>query len=129
MKRLNLKVTLFAVFCVVLTTNKSMAQQGSVSVNQDKKITTLLDLRKEMNKTENDTDRYKIQIFNGNRSGAYAAQEELNSKFAKWPSTVVYEPPNFKTWAGNFRTKIEADRALKEIKANFPSAFIFKPKR
>src|SRR5690606_8761726 len=129
MKTLDFKLTVFAIIGFVFATNLSVAQQGSVSINQDKKIATLLDLRKDMNKTESDTDRYKIQIYNGNRAGAYTAQEEFNSKFNKWSPTVVYEPPNFKTWAGNFRTKIEADRALKEIKQNFSSAFIFKPKR
>jgi hypothetical protein len=129
MKTLNLKSPVSAIIIFVFAFNLSHAQQSSVSINQDKKIATLLDLKKEMNKTESEADRYKIQIYNGNRSGAYAAQDELNSKFIKWPSTVVYEPPNFKTWAGNYRTKIEADRALKEIKQNFPSAFIFKPKR
>src|SRR5690606_26444077 len=129
MKTLHLKLKVLAIICFVSVPNLSGAQQGSVSINQDKKITTLFEIRKDMNKTDSDTDRYKIQIYNGNRSGAYAAQVEFNSKFSKWPHTVVYEPPNFKTWAGNFRTKIEADRALKEIKQNFSSAFIFKPKR
>ena len=129
MKTLHFKLATLTFFCVFITSNLCTAQQGSVTVNQDKKIATLLDLRKDMNKTESDTDRYRIQIYNGNRSGAYGAQEEFKSKFSKWDLTVVYEPPNFKTWAGNFRTKIEADRALKEIKLTFPSAFIFKPKR
>lgn len=129
MKRLNLKLTALAIICIAFATNRSVAQQGSVSINQDKKIVSLLELRKDMNKTESDADRYKIQIYNGNRAGAYKAQDEFNSKFSKWDLVVVYEPPNFKTWAGNFRTKIEADRALKEIKQNFSSAFIFKPKR
>lgn len=128
MKTLHLKLTVLAIICFISASNICGAQ-GSVSVNQDKKIATLLELKKEMNKTDSDTDRYKIQIYNGNRSGAYTAQDEFNSKFSKWSPTVVYEQPNFKTWAGHFRTKIEADRALKEIKQNFPSAFIFKPKR
>ncbi len=129
MKTLNLKTTSLAFIAIVSISVHCYAQQGSVSVNQDKKITTLLDIRKDMNKNENATDRYKIQIYNGNRSGAYAAQEEFNSKFKNWSPTVVYEPPNFKTWAGNFRTRLEADKALKEIKQKFSSAFIFKPKK
>lgn len=129
MKTLQLKLLVLGFIGAFFITNISSAQQGAVSVNQDKKITTLLDIRKDMNKTESDTDRYRIQIYNGNRSGAYAAQDEFKSKFSKWDLTVVYEQPNFKTWAGNFRTKIEADRALKEVKQTFPNAFIFKPKR
>ena len=65
MKTLNFKLVVFAIICLVFTSNLSMAQQGSVTVNQDKKINTLLDLRKDMNKTESDTDRYRIKIYNG----------------------------------------------------------------
>lgn len=129
MKTLNLKITLLAIFGYISLSTYSYGQQGTVTLNQDKKIADLLDLRKEMNKNENASDRYRIQIYNGNRAGAYAAQEEFNSKFNKWSPTVVYEPPNFKTWAGNYRSRLEADRALKEIKQNFSAAFIFKPKK
>lgn len=106
----------------------SYAQQGHVTVNQDPKIDNLLSVKKEFNKTENSSDRYKIQIYNGNRSGAYAAQKEFHEIFSDWKSRIEYESPNFKIWAGNFRTRLEADRALKRIKKEFPSAFIFKPK-
>ncbi|TWO33805.1 SPOR domain-containing protein [Seonamhaeicola sediminis] len=104
------------------------AQQGQVNINQDYKIDNLLNVKKQLNKTENSSDRYKIQIYNGNRSGAYAAQKEFHEFFSDWKSRIEYESPNFKIWAGNFRTRLEADRALKRIKKEFPSAFIFKPK-
>lgn len=129
MKTLNLRLTVLAIFCFVSASNLSSAQQGSVSVNQDKKIATLLDLRKDMNKNGSDYDRYRIQIYSGNRAIAETSRADFSSKFDKWDSTIVFETPNYKIWAGNFRTKIEADRALKEIKQKFPTAFIFKPKK
>ncbi|MDG1730533.1 MAG: SPOR domain-containing protein [Algibacter sp.] len=82
-----------------------------------------------MNKNDTDSDRYKVQIYSGNRSGAYDAQEEFSSSFGNWDPSMQYETPNFKIWAGNFRTRLEADRALKKIKKKFPNAFIFKPKK
>jgi hypothetical protein len=103
------------------------SQQGDLEINQDKHITVLLNLKKEMNKT--DSKRYKIQVYSGNRSGAYKAQEEFNDTFSSWHPSMQYETPNFKIWAGNFRTRLEADRALKRIKKKFPNAFIFKPKK
>ena len=89
----------------------------------------LLDVKKEMNKSDTDSDIYKIQIYSGNRSSAESAQREFNNAFSDWKPTIQYETPNFKIWAGNFRTRLEADRALKKIKNKFPSAFIFKPKK
>lgn len=130
MKSLNLKISTLSILTFIITTGYCFSQQGSVVVNQDKKITTLLEVKKEMNKNESDSDRYKIQIYSGNhRPSAEAAQREFNSNFADWKASIEYETPNFKIWAGNYRTRLEADRALKKIKSKFPNAFIFKPKK
>lgn len=129
MKTLSLKISLLISICFIVFATNGFAQQGTVTVNQDKNIGVLLDLKKEMNKTENLTDRYKIQVYSGNRGEAEATQTKFNSTFENWKSNIVYEYPNFKIWAGSFSTRLEADRALKEVKRKFPSAFIFKPKK
>ncbi|MDO7173415.1 SPOR domain-containing protein [Mariniflexile sp. AS56] len=129
MKSLNLKISALGLIAFMSVSTYSFAQQGSIVVNQDKKIATLLEAKKEMNKNEVDSDRYKIQIYSGNRSTAEASQKEFNSNFSDWKATIEYETPNFKIWAGNYRTRLEADRALKKIKNKFPAAFIFKPKK
>jgi len=108
----------------------SFAQQGNVTIHQDKNINTLLDVKKEMNKNETDTDRYKIQIYSGNnRYSAESSQRDFNTTFSDWKASIQYETPNFKIWSNSFNTRLEADKALKQIKAKFPAAFIFKPKK
>lgn len=129
MKLLKLNVSLFGLFCLILTSNYSFSQQGTVSIQQDKKIANLLEIKKEMNKNDSDSERYKIQIYSGNRASAESAQREFNTTFTDWKATIQYETPNFKIWAGNFTTRLEADRALKKIKNKFSTAFIFKPKK
>ncbi len=124
-----MKISFLILFSFLLTTTYSYSQQGNVEINQDKHITVLLDLKKKMNKNETSYERYKIQVYSGNRSGAYNAQKEFSSSFGDWYPSMQYETPNFKIWAGNFRTRLEADRALKRIKRKFPNAFIFKPKK
>ena len=104
-------------------------QQGQVTINQDQRIAQLLELKKEMNTNETDSRRYKIQVYSGNRSGAKFAQNNFVEAFSQWRPVMHYETPNFKIWAGNFNTRLEADRALKRIKSKFPNAFIFKPKK
>ncbi|MBU3820898.1 SPOR domain-containing protein [Flavobacteriaceae bacterium XHP0103] len=127
MKTLNLKTIRLALFCIISTSIYGYAQQGNVTVNQDKRITKLLELKKEMNK--NASDRYKIQIYSGNRVSAESTESDFKSKFDKFPTIVEFETPNYKVWAGNFRNRLEADRALKEIKLKFPNAFVFQPKK
>ena len=125
-----LKINLIALtgICVFTLSTKTFAQQGSVTISQDKSITQLLEVKKEMNKDENATDRYKIQIYSGNRATAEEELSNYNNKFDNYKGTLVYETPNYKIWIGSFRTQLEADRALKDIKEKYPNGFIFKPK-
>jgi hypothetical protein len=115
-------ILIIAVFCIA---NLS-AQQGTVEVNQDKKIDALLKVKKEINSTE---ANYKIQIYSGDRPGAEKAQSDFKNAFNEWPSNKVFETPNYKIWVGNFKTRLEADRALLKIKQKFTNAFYFKPKK
>ncbi len=100
------------------------AQQGHVSINQDPRIDELVKLRKEL---EDKSDRYRIQIFSGDRTRAEDKRLKFKSYFSQYSTKLVYETPNYKIWAGYFRTRLEADRALIKVKRKFPNAFIFKP--
>ncbi|CDF77932.1 sporulation related domain protein [Formosa agariphila KMM 3901] len=122
------KIIAFTGFCVFTLSTKTFAQQGSIAINQDDKIKELLDVKKEMNKDENATDRFKIQLYSGNRADAEDVLKEYNGDFNQWEGTLVYETPNYKIWVGSYRTRLEADRALTEIKTKYPNGFIFKPK-
>ncbi|MEW4923546.1 SPOR domain-containing protein [Algibacter sp. 2305UL17-15] len=126
---MNLKRLSVTVICSVFLSFYGHSQEGKVTVNQDKRITKLLDLKKEMNRNETDSRRYKIQVYSGSRSGAQNAQKDFADAYGQWRPVMHYETPNFKVWAGNFSTRLEADRALQRIKRKFPAAFIFKPKK
>ncbi|MFB9053295.1 SPOR domain-containing protein [Formosa undariae] len=128
MKLLNIKLITLTGLSVFALSTKTFSQESSIVINQDEKITKLLDIKKEMNKDENATDRYKIQIYSGNRADAEGTLSAYKNAFDQWESTLVYETPNYKIWIGSYRTRLEADRALKEIKQKYPNGFIFKPK-
>ena len=101
------------------------AQEGRVNIDQDKDITTLLEYKKDLSTV----DLYKIQVYQGNRSGAEDAKNKFASLYEEWPISMEYETPNYKIWVGNFRSRLEADKALIKIKKNYTNAFIFKPKK
>ena len=129
MTRLKLNHSNLLLAFLLVFTGFCYAQQGDVSVNQDHEITKLLDLKKEINSDENSSSRYKIQIYSGRRANAEKAESDFRYSYDQWSSKVVYETPNYKTWIGSFRSRLEADRALLKIKRKFPNAFIFKPKK
>ena len=129
MKILKLKISTFTVVCILFVSNLSFGQQGTVIINQDKEIDKLLEIKKEMNESETASDRYRIQIYSGNRQDAEKSRSTFRNMSINLSSKLVYETPNYKIWVGNFRTRLEADRALVKVKAKFPTAFIFKPKK
>ena len=115
----------FALFSVFSLSNL-LAQEGEVTVNQDRQIDALLKLKAEINRTES---KYKIQIYNGNRTDAEKARSEFRRSFTDWSTSMEYETPNYKIWIGNFKSRLEADRALLRVKNKFGNAFIFTPKK
>ena len=113
-------------FIVALFSGPLLAQQGVVNINKSEAIDRLIELKKEANKEINFN---KIQIYSGPRAGAEQALSSFRSFYSDYSSEMKYETPNYKIWVGNFRTKIEADRALIAIKKKYPNAFIFTPKK
>lgn len=113
-------------FITTLFSTPLFAQEGIVKIQKSEALNRLLALKKEVNNSKN---YIKIQIYSGPRSGAEHTLASFRSAFAGYRSEMKYETPNYKIWIGNFRTKIEADRALKVVKKEYPNAFPFTPKQ
>lgn len=72
---------------------------------------------------------YRIQIFSGSkRTAAYNAQAKCNREFPDIRTYIVYREPNFKVRAGDFRTRIEAERMREQLKTYFPITFLVSEK-
>lgn len=108
---------------------KTFAQSATLTVNQDPKITQLLELKKNLEKGREFSDGYTIQLYYGELDKANQTLRKYKGSFTNWPASIEYETPNYKVWAGNFSLRIEAERALLEIQKSFSSAFILKPER
>ena len=114
---------------VLFISVKSTAQTATLTVNQDSKITKLLELNKDLEKENKLSDGYTIQLYYGELDKANQILRKYRGSHTNWPASIEYETPNYKVWAGNFSTRIEAERALMEIQKDFSAAFILKPER
>jgi hypothetical protein len=119
-----LKYSLVALLVLAFNTTV-FAQEGIVTIDQDQDITTLLEFKKDLKTVE----LYKIQVYQGNRNTAESAKSNFSNTYKEWPVEMVFETPNYKIWAGNFRSRLEADKALLKLKTNSMNAFIFQPKK
>lgn len=119
-------IILSTVFTIVFSTFLK-AQQGETTVNQDKRIAQLLETQSQMIKEDKLSDRYKIQLYSGDVTTASRTLKKYRTSLGTWTASIKHETPNYKVWVGNFRNKLEAERALEIIAENFSGAFIFKP--
>ncbi|AUC74297.1 translation initiation factor IF-2 [Olleya sp. Bg11-27] len=127
MKKTQLKTFYLTALITIGFSTMGHSQQGTVVVNEDPAIANLLKLKKEINSNEKNSNRYKIQIYSGHLSRAESIKSSFNGSVGQWNSQLVFEAPNYKVWVGNFRKRLEADRALVEVQKKFGDAFIFKP--
>ncbi|WP_339695455.1 SPOR domain-containing protein [uncultured Marixanthomonas sp.] len=107
--------------------NTSQAQQGKVTIDQDQKITKLLEMKKSLEKDNKLSNGYTIQLYYGELTKANTFIKKYRGLYGTWPASIEYETPNYKVWVGSFSDRLDADRALIEIQKGFPSAFILKP--
>lgn len=121
--------TLLTTIFLVLTVPLCFAQSGVVTVKANPKIDQLLQLKKTLEKENKLTDGFTIQLYYGERSSADATLKKYKLLNSTWPASIEYETPNYKVWVGNFSSRLDADRALIEVKKEFPSAFILKPSK
>lgn len=75
---------------------------------------------------------YRIRLYIGSsrdaRNASLAVLNKFNSLYPYINAYRSYSSPNFKVTAGSFRNRVEAERLLREIKGNFPDAFIVRDK-
>lgn len=67
---------------------------------------------------------YRIQLYNGFETEAKKTRAKFRIKFPEIPTFIVYKSPEWKIQVGNYKTKLEADRALLDFKKEFYGALV-----
>ncbi len=122
------KIFLSSLLLVALT-QKSKAQDQNISVNQDPKFEQLLNEKRKINTSLTVNDSYKIQIYTGGSENAKKTLTEFKQEFKDIDATIVFNTPNYKVWVGSFKTRIEAERTLADIKNRYKNVLLIKPSR
>lgn len=129
MRILTLKqITLFS-FTLSFSNLYVNAQDRNITLNEDPKFELLLNEKRKINTSLTVNDFYKIQIFNGNSENAKKTLNEFRQEFENIDGTIVFNTPNYKVWVGNFRTRIEAERNLIDIKKTYKNVLLIKPNK
>jgi len=105
------------------------AQDGNITVNQDYKFEQLLNEKRKTNVSNAVNDRYKIQIFSGESDKAKNTLNQFRQEFSDLDGTIIFFTPNYKVWVGNFKTRIEAERNLIEIRKSYGNVHLIRPSK
>lgn len=103
-------------------------ESGHVNVVQDSRIDSLLAKYIEVNEINSGIEGWRIEIFfeagNNSKTQAMEARSVFIEKYSDMPSYLMFQQPYYKVRAGDFRTKVEAVKFLKEIESDYPNAFV-----
>ncbi|MGM9477693.1 SPOR domain-containing protein [Pedobacter sp. GSP4] len=116
----------------------AFAQKGEVTVIKDPLIDSLIAKRMEVYKTSGEVKigkpivsafGYRVQIFYGSdRREVFNEQARFKGLYPKLNTYLIYKEPNYYIRVGDFRTRIEAQRLISELRPAFPTLFIFREK-
>lgn len=72
---------------------------------------------------------YRVQIFYGSdRREVFNEQSKFNNSYPELNTYITYKQPNYYLRVGDFRTRLEAQRFMNELRPVFPTLFIFREK-
>lgn len=106
-------------------------EPGTVSIEKDPDIDVLIARRLELKREEAGTTRvtaegYRVQIFSGaDREKTYQEQARFKAQYPSLNTYISYTQPNYKIRVGDFRTRLEAEKFMNQIRKSYPTLFIF----
>jgi len=114
--------------------------RGQVTIIKDPLIDSLIQKRLELNKKViSPTIKrngpivaqvgYRVQVFYGSdRKQTFQEQGRFKALYPKLNTYITYKEPNYYLRVGDFRTRLEAQRLMNELRPLFPTLFIFREK-
>lgn len=102
---------------------------GTIVINQDSRISTLVETHIAINKANNGKfTGWRIQIYSSSGTTSRAEAQSVRKAFlTKYPEVnayLIYQPPFFKIRVGDFRTKSEAYSFYKKLLPEYPVSYL-----
>ena len=124
----------FLFICAIVLMSKTTFAQKTITtynddstlqITKDPRFDELVAKQKRLNAATQTMPGYRIQIYFGAVSQkASEVKLEFASRFTGVPAYLTYQQPNFKVRVGDYRSRFEAQKFLKDIDGMFPSGFI-----
>lgn len=112
---------------ILVAYSTTFAQSGNVEVIKDSRINGLVEKQSKVTPPDikPQIDGFRVQIFfDSDKTVINNARSKVIAKFPKTDTYITYNAPNFFLKAGDFRTRMEAEKYKAEIEVEFPTSFI-----
>ncbi len=95
--------------------------------SQDSLVKVLMNRHIAINQAKKTMSGYRVQIFFGpQRVKATEVKTDFLQIYPNIGAYLVYQQPNFKIRVGDFKTRLEAMKFLKELQPLYSTAFLVK---
>ncbi|MCC7233041.1 MAG: SPOR domain-containing protein [Bacteroidia bacterium] len=106
----------------IITTSNS---DSSLSITRDAKLDAVIEMQKKLNLEKQTVPGYRIQIYFGvNRQKASEIKLDFAGKYSDVAAYLTYQQPNFKVRVGDFTSRFEARKFLRDLEGKYPTTFI-----
>ena len=100
-------------------------EDSSIVITSDSRLDDLVKKQKELNQQKQTIPGYRIQIYFGsNRPKANELKQDFLNRHPEAAAYLTYQQPNFKVRVGDFRTRLEAQKFLKNIEGQYATSFV-----
>lgn len=117
-------------FCYLFCAGVSAQNEdpGRLLLISDPRIDSLLQTHIAANINDPRIPGWRVQIFfeSGNNSKILAqeAMEEFRDEYPEVEPYISFRPPYYKVRVGDFRTRMDAEKFLDDIRNDYPNAFV-----
>ena len=120
-----MKQLFIIVLLAISTTTFAQDEMGFVNIIASSNIDALVNKHVNMNRSSKPKKGFRIQLIqNSVRQNVLDRKEEFLMSFPEIPIYMNYAAPYFKLRVGDYNSRLEAYRALKQILYKIPTAFI-----
>ncbi len=117
---------LFSMILMLIASPVIRAQNYSLKT-QDSLVNLLANRHLAINQAKRTMPGYRVQIYFGSdRARANEIKTDFLQLFPDKGTYLIYQQPNFKIRVGDYKTRLEAMKFLKEIQTLYSAAFIVK---
>ncbi|PJJ79888.1 SPOR domain-containing protein [Mucilaginibacter auburnensis] len=122
----------FLFTCVFMPAFSIAQTRGTVKEFKDPRIDSLIARRNSLKSIKGGTIKfssqgYRIQIYSGsNRKEAYNIQARFQSEYPAIRTYISYRMPDFKLHVGDFRSRLEAEKQVQDMKGRYSGLIIMR---